>query len=56
MQTSFFYSFYIEGIMYIPRLRYINDAVKEIKENDADFQITYHLISHFEDEICATEK
>lgn len=32
--------------MYIPRLRYINDAVKEIKEKDAEFQVSYNLIAH----------
>ena len=31
---------------YIPRLRYINDAVKEIKEQDADFNVTYSMIRH----------
>lgn len=30
--------------MYIPRLRYINDAVKEIKEKDPDSPITYYFI------------
>lgn len=32
--------------MYIPRLRYINDAVREIKEKDADFNVTYNMIRH----------
>lgn len=27
------------GIMYTPRLRYISDAVKEIKEKTTDFSI-----------------
>lgn len=30
--------------MYIPRLRYINDAVKEIKEADPESPITYGFI------------
>jgi len=30
--------------MYIPRLRYINDAVKEIKEKDPASPITYYFI------------
>ena len=30
--------------MYIPRLRYINDAVKEMKENDPACPVTYYLI------------
>lgn len=30
--------------MYIPRLRYINDAVKELKDTDKDCPITYYLI------------
>ena len=34
------------GFMYIPRLRYINDAVKEIKELDPDFHVTYTMIRH----------
>ena len=29
---------------YIPRLRYINDAVKEIKEQDKEFNVTYNMI------------
>lgn len=33
--------------MYIPRLRYINDAVKEIKEQDSDFHVSYSMIKHF---------
>lgn len=32
--------------MYIPRLRYINDAVKEIREKDKDFNVTYNFIYH----------
>lgn len=30
--------------MYIPRLRYINDAVEEIREIDPESPITYDLI------------
>ena len=30
--------------MYIPRLRYISDAVKEIRETDPESPITYDLI------------
>lgn len=30
--------------MYIPRLRYIKDAVKEIKSMDKDCPVTYNLI------------
>lgn len=30
--------------MYIPRLRYINDAVEEIREVDPESPITYELI------------
>lgn len=32
--------------MYIPRLRYINDAVKEINERDQDFHVSYYFIRH----------
>ena len=31
---------------YIPRLRYINDAVKEIREQDPQFQISHYFIRH----------
>lgn len=30
--------------MYIPRLRYINDAVNEIREEDPESPVTYDLI------------
>lgn len=30
--------------MYIPRLRYINDAVEELNEKDKKCPITYNLI------------
>lgn len=30
--------------MYVPRLRRITDVVKEMKANDPNTEITYHLI------------
>lgn len=42
--------------MYIPRLRYINDAVEEIIEIDPESPITYDLIRNLIEDEKITKK